>query len=315
MNFATRYMCYVVGEEPAIVKLWQPATVRRMKAFAIALHIPVTIWAVSSYAIASMIFELGMVTSALITLFWAGLIYLVERLILVAPKVWYVNFSRILIGVIIATLGSGMVDLVIFNKDITQQLLRDKRIDISAKYERLASSQKEILDKARIGWLDKQEEANCEANGKCGSGIPILGPRSRELSRQAEVFRQDYIDAQHKLEEIYKDKTQELANSLTSTFEEEGLLTRLKALHSYVSNNNAALIVWLLCFALILFFELMVVLTKLFFGETVDDQIEKLREDVIRHNAERLKDAETSPTANARKLLKNIYSNSVSSTV
>src|SRR6185437_16433071 len=79
MNFATRYMCYVVGEEPAIVKLWQPATVRRMKAFAIALHIPVTIWAVSGYAIASMIFELGMVTSALIALFWAGLIYLVER--------------------------------------------------------------------------------------------------------------------------------------------------------------------------------------------------------------------------------------------
>jgi hypothetical protein len=314
MNFTTKYMCYVVGEEPAIVKLWQPATVRRMKAFAIALHIPVAIWAVSGYAIASMIFGLGMVTSALIALFWAGLIYLVERLILVAPKVWYVNFSRILIGVIIATLGSNMVDLVMFDKDITQQLLKDKRIDISTKYERLASSQRELIDQKRLAWHKAHGEAICEANKKCGSGRGGMGPIYRKLAKHAATLHKEYLATEDELKKMNENKSWELAN-VSSTLKEEGLLTRLEALHSYISNNNAALIVWLLCFSLILFFELVVVLAKFFFGETVDDQIEKLREDVIRHNAERLKDAETSPTAHARKLLKNIYSNSVSSTV
>ena len=84
---------------------------------------------------------------------------------------------------------------------------------------------------------------------------------------------------------------------------ESGLLARIEALHQYTMENNAALVGWSLFFALILFFELMVVLAKLVFGETVDDKIEAMREELSKNKAEAYIEAVTSPLFNARQLL------------
>jgi hypothetical protein len=44
MNFSN-YLCAVVGESPERVARLHDSTRRRLKTFAIALHIPVTLWA------------------------------------------------------------------------------------------------------------------------------------------------------------------------------------------------------------------------------------------------------------------------------
>jgi hypothetical protein len=72
-------------------------------------------------------------------------------------------------------------------------------------------------------------------------------------------------------------------------------------------NNTAAFVAWLLFFALVLFFELMVILVKLVFGETVDDRIEAIREQVSHQKAEAFLEAMTSPVAGARRLLDATY--------
>lgn len=85
--------------------------------------------------------------------------------------------------------------------------------------------------------------------------------------------------------------------------EEAGLLSRVEALHHYTMNNTVAMVAWLLFFALVLFMELMVVFVKLVFGETVDDQLDRIREQLSRHKAESYLEAMTSPVAGARGLL------------
>jgi hypothetical protein len=54
---------------------------------------------------------------------------------------------------------------------------------------------------------------------------------------------------------------------------------------------------------LVLFFELMVVLTKLVFDETVDDELDLIREQISQQKARAYMEAVTSPVASAKNLL------------
>lgn len=52
-----------------------------------------------------------------------------------------------------------------------------------------------------------------------------------------------------------------------------------------------------------LFFELMVVLSKLVFGDTVDDELENIRERISQQKARAYLEAITSPVAGAQALI------------
>lgn len=305
----SNYLCHVIGEQPARAARLHASTIKRMKAFAIAIHIPVLLWAVTGYVIASQIFRLGVWPSAVLACFCAGLIYLVERLVLATPKVWFVNFGRVLIGVVISVLGASTVDLVIFDREITQQLREAGEARIQTDSDKAADAQRQAVAQKKADWLKIQEAANCEANGTCGSKIRNVGPVYRQLSRQAEILRADYMAAQAQLEQLGGQRAHTLAQwrAAPLAVEQAGLLARVEALHKYTTHNTAAFVAWLLFFTLVLFFELMVVLAKLVFGETVDDELDQIRERISQQKARAYMEAVTSPVAGARHLLEASY--------
>ena len=94
-----------------------------------------------------------------------------------------------------------------------------------------------------------------------------LGPIYRELTRQAEVLRKEYLAANQKIAELEAEKLRAIDDWRNSdkALEEAGLLARIQALHDYTSNNDIAALAWILFFLLVLFFELTVVLVKLAF--------------------------------------------------
>jgi cobalamin biosynthesis protein CobD/CbiB len=77
------------------------------------------------------------------------------------------------------------------------------------------------------------------------------------------------------------------------------LLSRLQALHEYTSSNAWAFVAWALFFVLVLFFEMMVVFCKLVFEDTVDDELEKIREAISQRKARDYMEAVTNPAAQA----------------
>ena len=305
MTTICNYLCHVVGEQPARAVRMHPSTVARTKAFAIAIHIPVLLWAVTGYVIASQIFRLQPSHSVAVAAFCAGLIYMVERLVLAAPKAWYVNLSRVLLGVVISVLGASTVDLVIFDREISRQLTLAGEARIEAEHEKASDMQLRAVAQKKADWLRTQEAANCEANGTCGSKLRSVGPVYRELARQAEVLRADYMAAQGQLQELAAQKARALAywRSVPRAMDQAGLLARMEALHQYTLGNTVAFVAWLLFFALVLFLELMVVLSKLMFGDTVDDELDRIREHISQQRARAYMDAVTSPVADARQLL------------
>jgi hypothetical protein len=305
----SNYLCLVLGEQPTRVARLHASTIKRMTAFGIAIHIPVMLWAMTGYVIASQIFRMDTWAAVAIALFCSGLIYLVERLVLATPKVWFVNLGRVLIGVVIAVLGASTVDLVIFDREVALQLREGGVQKIETAAQLAAHAQGLVVAQKKADWLKIQEAANCEANGTCGSKIRSVGPVYRELSRQAELLRTEYMAAQAQLDGIGKQKALALAQwqSSSQAVEQAGLLARVEALHQYTTHNTAALIAWGLFFALVLFFELMVVLAKLVFGETVDDELDQIRERISQQKARDYMEAVTSPVAGAKSLLRAAY--------
>lgn len=305
----SNYLCHVVGEHPARAARLHTSTIKRTKAFAIAIHIPVLLWAMTGFLIASQIFKLTDALSVGIALMCSGLIYLVERLVLATPKVWFVNLGRVVIGVVIAVLGASTVDLVVFDREVKQQLLDNGEARIRLAADNTATSQALIVAQKKADWLKIQEAANCEANGTCGSKIRSVGPVYRELSRQAVLSRTEYMTAQAQLAELYVQKQQAIAQwrSAPHVVEEAGLLARVEALHQYTQQNTAALVAWGLFFLLVLFLELMVVLAKLVFGETVDDELDQIRERISQQKARAYLEAITSPVNDAKHLLEATY--------
>lgn len=305
----SNYLCHVVGEQPARAARFHPSTLQRTKAFGIAIHIPVLLWAVTGFVIASQIFKQDDVLSSAVAFFCAGLIYLVERLVLATPKVWFVNLARVLIGFVIAVLGASTVDLVIFDREVTQQLLQTGENRLRAEHDHLAEIQKQIVEQKKADWVKAQDAANCEANGTCGSMLRSVGPVYRELARQARQSRADYMTAQEQLARLNEKKEQaiEQFRKAPQVLDKAGLLARVEALHEYTRNNTAAFVAWVLFFTLVLFFELMVVLSKLVFGETVDDELDRIREQISQQKARDYMQAVTSPVMDARKLIESTY--------
>jgi len=299
------YLCHIVGEPIERARRHHPSTQKRMKAFAIAIHIPVILWAVTGYMIASRVFRLDATNAAALAAFCAGLIYLVERLVLSAPKAWHVNMGRVAIGIVIAVLGASTIDLVIFDREVEHQLRQAGLAKLKQEYETAIANQSQVVSRTRADWLKAQEDANCEANGTCGSKIRSTGPVYRQLARQAELLRTDHAAAQSRLDELTKEKTTALAEwgSSATAVGRAGLLTRIEALHQYTMENKTAFIAWLLFFLLLLFFELIVVFVKLVFGETVDDKIDIIREQISHQKAADYMEAMTSPLGAARKLV------------
>jgi hypothetical protein len=296
-------MFHIVGENPEKLSKWHRSTIDRTKAFAIAIHIPVLLWALTGYVIASTIFELATLPSIALATFCSLLIYMIERIVLATPKKWHVNVMRLLIGIVIAILGASTIDLVIFDKEVSYQLKKSEEQRISNDYENQMAKQSQALLIKKTDWLKAQAAANCEANGQCGSKTKSLGPIYKALKDQTNVLQQDYAKAQSELDNLRRDKSLKLDDAHKNIISESGLLARIEALHQYTQKNRAALVGWGLFFSLILFFELMVVLAKLVFGETVDDRIEKMREELTQNKAEAYLQAVNSPIFEANRVL------------
>ena len=305
----SKYLCAVIGETPENINKQSKSSRTRAVAFGYAIHIPVILWSVTGYIIAKNIFKLENETSLLVSGFCALMIYLVERLVISMPKAWYINIGRIAIGLIIAILGASTVDLVIFDREVTQQLVRNGERRIQGQFNDEVKRQKIEVEERREDWAKAKAAANCEANGTCGSGAKNLGPVARELLRQATVMGEEYKAAAVVLEKIRGERDLAVAayRANPTGIEDAGLLERVRALHQYTKRHKAAFAFWILLFLLVLSFELMVIAVKFAFGETVDDKTNKLKERLDQKKVENYYETVTSPVFKANQVLSETY--------
>ncbi len=307
--YVSKYLCAVLGESHDVINKQSKSSRTRAVAFGYAIHIPVILWSVTGYIIAKNVFKLEIEASLLVSAFCALMIYLVERLVIAMPKSRWVNIGRVIIGLIIAFLGASTVDLVIFDREVTQQLVRNGERRIQGQYNDEVKRQKLEVEERREDWAKAKAAANCEANGTCGSGTKNLGPVARELLRQSTVMGEEYKAAALVLEKIRAERDAAIAayRFNPTGVEDAGLLERIRALHQYTMRHKEALGFYALFFLLVLSFELMVIAVKFAFGETVDDKTTKLKELMDQKKIESYFNTVTSPVFKANQVLSETY--------
>lgn len=299
------YLCCVVGERHERALRYHPATVRRLTAFALALHLPVLLWAVQGYLIARGVFSAEPGHALACALACGVVIYLMERLVLATPNNAVMSVLRLVIGLVVALLGASAVDLLIFKREIEQQIRTQAEARLVALHERQAQETAALVATARNEWLAAQAAASCEADGTCGSRVRSVGPVYRELARQAERLRADYEEMQSKAQAQRDEQVQHLQawKASSQVLDEAGLLARVQALHDYIGHNPVAWWAWMGMFLFVLAVELIVVIAKFSFGDTIDDHLDRMRERLAMHQAASYIEAVTSPLAGARQAL------------
>lgn len=302
--FISAYLWAMAGEQPRRVRAWQRSSQRRLTAFGIAIHIPVLLWLLTGYLLASTVFGISAKYSAGIALGCAFVIYLVERLILAAPASWKVSAFRVTMGLVIALIGASAVDLVLFDKEIKQELKEAAIQRITADYEEKKKEQVALIAQKKSDWERAVAQANCEANGTCGSRKASTGPIYAELKRQEELRREAYLTAEADLPKLDVKMVGAVKLAVATVSEEAGLLERLEALHAFLAGKPLGFWTWGIFFAFMVLLELMVVVTKWSFRkESVDEEVERLKEAITLHKARSHHDLVTSPAFEAERLI------------
>lgn len=300
----SRYVSAVIGEPHDRLMGLHPTSRRRAQTLALAIHIPVALWAVTAFIIASRLFSVGGDASLGIAAFCAALIYAIERIVIAAPSSLLMAAARVFMGLLIALLGASSFDLVVFAPEVAEQLrLQEKRRLRAELTNDLQALQRETQAR-HDQWRNSLAAANCEANGTCGSRVASTGPIYRALSQQAGIDRDEFLKAQQAAADRRQAHAADMARAAGDELvSKSGLLNRVQALHDFVQEHDAAKWVWALFVTLIVMLELIVIVSKMSFGKTVDDRIEEVRELAARHRAEAYLDCITSPSGAIRTLI------------
>jgi hypothetical protein len=256
------YIFNVIGEDSYELPYLHKSTISRIKAYAIAIHIPVIIWFIVSFLIAKNIFHLSLFLSFGISFFASSLIYLLERLVLASPKGFGIALIRIILGLAIGYMGAKSVDLVIFNKEIVQQLKVNSNNKINNAYnQQILTNEIDINNKYQL-WQNARQASIGEADGTGGTKIKNVGPIFKQKAEYAETLRLDYIKTKDAMDALIQTKNKEISESISTSVESAGLLNQIEALEDFLSKNKTAKNVYWLFFIIIMAFELSTIYVK-----------------------------------------------------
>jgi hypothetical protein len=306
-----RFGCFLSGHNYQILSECSEASKRDQKKITAALVIITLIWSIIGFIFSNKYLNFGVLGSIIGAAFMATLIVQIERQIILTHKLnnW-AKFFRVLLGIIVATIGASIIDQYLFANDIND--IAKKKVYseaiIESKNDQIAYNNTfSLIDSAitinkdkiiqlenKISRLDKTVGAGgggtvYDANGKVVSrqnGNRIANPEIEQLRNQ----QNSIIDRNNELERS-KIKNEAEFNNAQKIKQEEiskrnpGFLKELNALIEYLFNFDpypTALIFYLIWFFFFILIESLVLIIKSSDHENDYDKIveyqQKIRE-------------------------------------
>ncbi|CAN5457015.1 hypothetical protein BH11BAC3_BH11BAC3_07580 [soil metagenome] len=272
--------CSFTGDNFDLLSANTPASKKKVVAMALAMMVPVLIWVFNGFMLSKQVLKSGWLW-AIITAFVCGIIvFLIEKLIIMAKGNNCLTTIRILIGIVVAFLGSVAIDEVVFGNDIDICITSIKENVIVEASKKAAANFNELnpIDEINNKILIAQEQfdkaetaAIAEADGSQGTknrGIGIVAKfkdkkaqwRKQELDNL--ILKKGYISTA-------RDSVVNFAAIKTRmSFNENALLVRIKALFKLVASDGYVLTVYVFFTLLMFFFEFLVVILKLSWEKT-----------------------------------------------
>lgn len=295
-----KFYSIIIGENPKYTATFQPASKRKIALYANCLLVPIILWFINGYLLVKNVLE-GSLFTAFLTAFIAGfIIFLIERAIVMSNGSKPIFWFRIILGFVIASLGSISLDEVIFKHDIDNQIAFYKQVEIDSAVQRVErnyqnqfETQQSIVNQKAFEWNQSLKDAKGEADGTGGSKQKMVGKIALLKMNIADKQEDDYKKESHKLETLIASLDSEKENAklkAESDFNGHALLVRIRAMFDLISKDKMMMGVYIL-FTLFLFcLEFLVVLIKIGSKYSIDEELEKAREQLLRAKTQKILD-------------------------
>jgi len=291
MNGWTRFKCFIVGWNPDILKNCSEASYKALKKYASSILILLFIWGATGYTFAQRYLSVhSWWGCALTALIFMIIVIQIERQVIltVGKNKWIVRF-RTLLAILMALIGSTILDQIIFKNDVEKVLVdlrADKVNEISGKRQK--TMQLEINKLNMI--IDSLDLINSRLNDEVAKRPTIAV--TNVTTEKNPVVNQDgtrttntktIVSTQHvantrieqiksntatidkcrsRLDELYNQKINVEVTVRKELEANAGFLEELKAMIVLISSETLAGIFYFLLFTFILALELLVVVSK-----------------------------------------------------
>lgn len=293
-----KFYCNLTGQNYSVVKSYQPSSKRKVSLYANCLLIPTILWFINGFLLVNKVLE-GSLSSAFVTAFVASfLIFLIERSILLTSGGKAILRFRLTLGIFVSILGSICLDEVVFKHDIDNQVSLIKQTEIENSNDKVdldfqnrISEQKNIVRKKGEMWSQSLDDAKGEADGTKGSHQKLFGKIALLKLNVAAQQEIDYKNENNKLTELQKNLETEKQKSkikAEKNFNESALLIRIRALFELIFHDPFMLAVYLIFTAFLFSLEFLVVIIKRYSPNSIDEDIEKKKDDLIKKKQETL---------------------------
>ncbi|MEQ9100536.1 MAG: DUF4407 domain-containing protein [Imperialibacter sp.] len=264
--------CSILGEDYNLLKDETAESRKKVLLLSSVLFVPVILWFFQGFLLGQMILGLSFGVSLATAIVLSFLIFLLERAIIMAPKNWKMNTFRIFLGLLVASIGSIIIDEILFHNDINGQmvtykkgLLDEELEDIENKYSPEVTTLKEQVAAKYATWNTAMQEVKAEADGTGGSGIKGVSEITKTKLALTEAQGQSYqrsaqdlalLEAKREMEKT------ELATKFEKGFSENSLLTRMKVMFKFISNDLMMMAVYIVITLILFTMEFLVVIIK-----------------------------------------------------
>lgn len=286
--------CYLTGYNYSIVKSSSEASAKAVKKFASALLIISMVWCFIGYEFTSRYLHGSVLTSVIGALIMVVMVIQIERqIILTIGKSQSVKRFRIIIGIVMAIIGSVIIDQVMFKDDIEREritidqekvnnamAIKTKEINdqvaqldssIARKERERMKTISEITKNPTITAYNTQTQTKADTNGRMvtvgrtmtsqampNPKIEILA----QLDSQIKTLRENKLAKENSLLTIRATVEKEIKNN-------KPFLEELSILFKILISSPIAFVVWALIFTFFFSIELFVLYCK--FGDDKND--------------------------------------------
>lgn len=293
--------CYITGYNYTIIKNSSEASARSVKKYLSAILIVSILWGFIGYSFARRYLHAGIPGSSAVSLIMIIIVIQIERqIILSVGKNNLVPVFRTLIGVVMAVIGSVIIDQIIFREDVEKARISNIQSEVNAilpEKTRELDYQINQLDSAitgkeaeRIGLIDEItkrpfiKSATSETRHFQMQKNSSNGQLKDTLVKRTDMALADVANPKAKLlpdieEQIsqLRSRKSEKENSKINIREEletelsskTGFLDELKVLFSILLSSWIAMVVWSMFFLFLMSIEVLVLVNK--FGEDKTD--------------------------------------------
>jgi hypothetical protein len=293
--------CYITGYNYALIKNSSEASAKTVKKFLSAILIVSILWGFIGYSFAQRYLHTGITGSVLVSLIMIIIVIQVERqIILSVGKNKLVPVFRILLGIVMAIIGSVIIDQIIFKDDVEKGKIsnvqnevnnilpvKTKELDFQIAQIDSAINHKEAERSAIINEITRKpfikstsseiRHFQMQRDGHNGGKVDTLVRRTdfalNDVANPKAALLPDIAGQISKLRAQKSEKEnskinirQELETELNS---KTGFLDELKILFGILLSSSIAMLVWLMFFLFFMCVEVFVLINK--FGEEKND--------------------------------------------